>query len=302
MSGLGVLCLVAIPWNPGAVIEGVVFLASAFGMRRLHAWSAYGAALLILVMTGVPLAGLLAEGNVRASLVLVSGVISLAIVLLLFFAGRALEGQYGRRGRAWPWAAGSVLAGAIFLFFGFFQTPTGSMEKTLLVGDHLAVWKTHGVAPTRGQLVVHHYPVNRKDIFIKRVVAIPGDRVRISNKQLFVNGTAVAEPYVEHATPYTDPYRDNFPSDPTVPVFPGANEMLANHVVNSEVVVPPDHYFVLGDNRDSSLDSRYWGFIEKSDIIGTPKMIYYSVSPAAETASKLPILNVRWNRIFRMVG
>jgi len=126
--------------------------------------------------------------------------------------------------------------------------------------------------------------------------------VRIHDKQLFINGAAVTEPYAEHVTPNTDPYRDNFPSTPTMPLYPAATEMLAKNVVNGEVVVPPGRYFVLGDNRDSSLDSRYWGFIQASDIIGTPKMIYYSVDQGETVARKVPILNVRWGRLFRMVG
>jgi signal peptidase I len=183
--------------------------------------------------------------------------------------------------------------------------PTGSMEKTLLVGDRIAVWKTHGAVPVRGEMVTHVYPVNRKDVFVKRIVAIPGDRVRITNKQLFVNGAAVSEPYVEHTTSYMDSYRDNFPSEPNTPLYPSGQEMLAKNVVNGEVVVPPGRYFVLGDNRDSSLDSRYWGFIEQADIIGTPKFVYYSVKPNENPSareSKLPILEVRWGRLFRKVA
>jgi signal peptidase I len=182
--------------------------------------------------------------------------------------------------------------------------PTGSMEDTLLVGDRIAVWRTYGAAPQRGEIVTHIYPVNRKDTFVKRVVGIPGDRIRMVNKQLFVNGAAVAEPYVIHRTSYMDSYRDNFPSEATVPLYPGAREMLTANVVNGEVVVPPGHYFVLGDNRDSSLDSRYWGFIAQSDIIGIPKFVYYSVDAGDAVAAKgqLEILRVRWNRIFRKVS
>src|SRR4029077_16547588 len=129
-----------------------------------------------------------------------------------------------------------------------YSMPTGSMEDTLLIGDRIAVWRAYGHAPARAQMVVHIYPINRKDTFVKRVVGIPGDRIRIRNKQLFVNGEAVKEPYVEHKTEYVDSYRDNFPSAPNVPLYPPATEMLAKNVVNDEVVVPPGHYFVLGDN------------------------------------------------------
>jgi len=302
MLVLGILFLALVPWNPGGLVDGVLFLIAALGIRRLHAWSAYGLALLMLVMSGGPIAGQMFGGNVAVALLIVAGGFTLVILVLLFFAGRALEQKYGRRGRAWPWALASVAAGTVLLLFRLYQMPTGSMEKTLLPGDCLAVWKTHGREPVRGEVVVHIYPMNRKDTFVKRVVAIPGDRVRIHDKQLFINGSAVREPYAEHVTPYVDSYRDNFPSSPTMPLYPAATEMLAKNVVNGEVVVPPGRYFVLGDNRDSSLDSRYWGFIQASDIIGTPKMIYYSVDPGDAVARKVPILNVRWGRMFHMVG
>jgi signal peptidase I len=150
---------------------------------------------------------------------------------------------------------------------------------------------------------VHIYPINRKDTFIKRVVGIPGDRVRIVGKQLFINGSPVSEPYAVHKTSYTDSYRDNFPSEANVPLYPPATEMLANNVVNGEVVVPPNHYFVLGDNRDSSLDSRYWGFIDRSDIIGTPDFVYYSAEPANPTGSPATWLSlIRWGRIFKTIS
>ena len=301
---LGILALIAIPWNPEGLIQALLFLIAAWGIRRGRAWSAYGLALLTLVLSGVPIVAALLRGQSLASREAwslgVAAVFSLALVLLLFFAGQALERLHGRRGMAWPWIGGAVLVGGFFLLFGLYQMPTGSMEKTLLVGDRIAVWKTHGGVPARGELVVHIYPVNRKDTFVKRVVAIPGDRVRIGNKQLFINGSAVSEPYVEHVTEYVDSYRDNFPSDPSVALYPQAKEMLAKNVVNGEVVVPPGRYFVLGDNRDQSLDSRYYGFIDQSDIIGIPKFVYYSVKVDAK--SKLPILAVRWQRIFRPVA
>ena len=152
--------------------------------------------------------------------------------------------------------------------------------------------------------MVHIYPVDRKETFVKRVVALPGDRVRIVNKQLFINGSAVSEPYVQRKTSYVDSYRDNFPSEARVPLYPPAQAMLANNVANGEVVVPPHRYFVLGDNRDSSLDSRYWGFIDQSDIIGTPGFIYYSVATENPAGAQryLPIVHLRWARLFKTVA
>ena len=151
---------------------------------------------------------------------------------------------------------------AFFAFFYLYQAPTGSMENTILVGDHIAAAKMPNRAPTRGEIVIHRFPVNRKDTFIKRVVGLPGDRIRIRNKKLIVNGQPQDEPYAIHTTSYVDLYRDNFPTRSDVSLYPGALDMLEKHVVNDEVVVPPGEYFVLGDNRDSSLDSRYWGFIK----------------------------------------
>lgn len=300
---LGVLALVVIPWNPGGLIQGPLYLIAAIGIRRKRAWSAYGLALLTLVTTAVPILEL-SRQTIPMSFLATAVLFGLGIALVLLFAGRAIERCYGRHGLAWPWIAGSACVGVFFALFSVYQTPTGSMENTLLVGDRVAVLKTHGRPPVRGELVVHVYPVNRRDVFIKRVVAIPGDRVQLRNKQLYVNGAAVSEPYAEHKTSYTDPYRDNFPTDPTVPLYPQGREMLAKNVVNGEVVVPAGRYFVLGDNRDSSLDSRYWGFIEAADIIGKPEVVYYSVKPNVTELgeNRLPLLNVRWGRIFHVVG
>jgi signal peptidase I len=296
---LGLLSMIAIPWSPEALVQGPLFLITAWGIRRRRAWSAYGLAILLFVLTAVPLVSILIQGTQQAAQLISAGVFALAIVILLFFAGRAIEAVHGRHGLAWPWIGASALLGGFFLLFGLYQMPTGSMENTLLVGDRIAVLRTHGRSPERGELVTHYYPVNRKQIFVKRIVAIPGDRVQIRNKQLFVNGSPVSESYVAHKTDTTESYRDNFPGNPNVPLYPQATEMLEKNVQHGEVVVPPGRYFVLGDNRDMSLDSRYWGFIDASDIIGTPKFVYYSATPPDK---RLPIQTVRWNRIFHALS
>jgi signal peptidase I len=156
------------------------------------------------------------------------------------------------------------------------------MADTLKVGDRILVEKIGarlGREPKFGDIVVLRYPVNRAETFIKRIVGVPGDRLRLVNKQLYRNGAPVAEQYVKHVTSYVDSYRDNFPSIqmPKMPLPPGAVEMLRDHVQAGEVVVPKGKYFVLGDNRDDSSDSRYWGFISKSDVIGRPLLVYLSV-------------------------
>ena len=158
--------------------------------------------------------------------------------------------------------------------------------------------ENHSKVPARGDIVVHIYPVDRKETFVKRVVALPGDRVRIVNKQLFINGSAVSEPYVQRKTSYVDSYRDNFPSEARVPLYPPAQAMLANNVANGEVVVPPHRYFVLGDNRDSSLDSRYWGFVPRENIIGKPLVIYWSYDAPTEALAD-PAMN--WTHMLDLI-
>jgi signal peptidase I len=193
----------------------------------------------------------------------------------------------------------------ILLLFGTttlvqaFVIPTGSMEDTLLIGDHLLVDKL-AYAPAgpvsrfvlpyseikRGDIIVFRYPVDIAQTFVKRAIGLPGDRIRLMNKQLILNGVAVKEPYVYHKTDYIDSYRDNFPSDPNVPVVESAHDMLAYHQQNGEVVVPPGSVFAMGDNRDSSLDSRYWGFVPRDNIIGKPLIIYWSYeAPTADLSS-----------------
>jgi signal peptidase I len=119
---------------------------------------------------------------------------------------------------------------------------------------------------------------------------------------------------VYYKTDYIDTYRDNFPNDPNVPVSDSAHDMLTNHLVNGEVVVPPDSYFAMGDNRDYSLDSRYWGFVPRANIVGKPLIIYWSydaptsdLSTPGLSASHLWDLlrhfptKTRWSRTFRLI-
>jgi signal peptidase I len=189
----------------------------------------------------------------------------------------------------------------ILLLFGTtnlvqaFVIPTGSMEDTLLVGDHLLVDKL-AFAPAgpvsstllpyrevkRGDIIVFRYPVDIRQTFVKRAIGVPGDHIRLEQKSLVLNGKLVQEPYVYHKTEYIDSYRDNFPTEPNSHVAPAAMDMLLNHVTNGEVVVPPGYFFAMGDNRDSSLDSRYWGFVPRENIIGKPLIVYWSYDAPTE--------------------
>jgi signal peptidase I len=212
-----------------------------------------------------------------------------------------------------------------------FQIPSPSMENTLLVGDYLLVNKLcygrgslgdyfmpyRGVQ--RGDIVVFHYPVSPAQHFVKRVIGVPGDRVRLVNKQVFVNGVPLKETYVHFSRPANDSFRDSFPR---LDVAPGETPewwlQLRKLVENGQLIVPEGHYFVMGDNRDDSYDSRYWGFVPQANIIGRPLLIYWSVRGAegdVTTPSSVGdrlyhfayavthIFQItRWNRTLRLVN
>jgi signal peptidase I len=210
-----------------------------------------------------------------------------------------------------------------------FQIPSPSMEDTLLVGDYLLVNKLiYGggagsfFLPYRpihhGDIVVFHYPVNPAQHFVKRVIGVPGDRVRLINKHVFVNGVAVKEPYAHFTRPPNDTFRDNFPR---LEVAPGETPewwlQLRKLVEDGQLIVPEGYYFVMGDNRDDSYDSRYWGFVPRANIIGQPLIIYWSVRGADNDALSTSSLSAkldhlayavthifhitRWDRTLRLV-
>ncbi len=221
----------------------------------------------------------------------------------------------------------------ILLLFGTttlvqaFVIPTGSMEDTLRIGDHLLVDKlayspsgpiSRHILPyndvKRGDIIVFRYPVDIRQTFVKRAIGVPGDHLRLVDKQLILNGKRVNEPYVYHKTEYVDSYRDNFPSEPNVHVAESAMDMLMHHVEGGEVVVPPNTVFAMGDNRDSSLDSRYWGFVPRENIIGKPLIIYWSYDAPTEALADPSIsinhivdmvmhfpTKTRWRRTFRLI-
>jgi signal peptidase I len=207
-----------------------------------------------------------------------------------------------------------------------FVIPTGSMEDTLLVGDHLLVDKLSFAPPgsfrsilpyqdvRRGDIIVFRYPIDIRQTFVKRVMGVPGDRIRLQNKQVYLNGHLLNEPYVVHKLDYIDSYRDNFPSDPNMPLFKPAMAMLERDVKNGEVVVPQGFYFAMGDNRDQSLDSRYWGFVPRENIVGKPLIIYWSYEASTEDLSNPAVtiphlidialhfpVKTRWKRSLQLI-
>jgi signal peptidase I len=214
-----------------------------------------------------------------------------------------------------------------------FVIPTGSMEDTLLVGDHLLVDKL-AFAPTgpiskhllpyenlqHGDIIVFRYPPDLNETLVKRLIGLPGDRIRISNGVVYRNGKRLNEPYVYHKYAY-DPALDNFPWQCCRPVKEDVarqtqQQMLEQSVSSGEVIVPEGHYFAMGDNRDNSSDSRYWGFVPRDNIIGKPFLIYWSYQAPTEdltgetTGSLLThaldlaehfFTRTRWDRTFKVV-
>ncbi len=216
-----------------------------------------------------------------------------------------------------------------------FQIPSESMENTLLVGDYLLVNKLcYGGAGVsglgfgdpvmpyqkiaRGDVIVFHYPVDPKQHFVKRVIGLPGDRLRMINKKVWINGKPLDEPYVRFLEPPNNMFRDNFPR--TDLIAPGEEgkwwQEMRKLVEDGQLIIPEGHYFAMGDNRDDSQDSRYWGFVPRENIIGRPLLIYWSVKTwqdprgTATVADRLlrvaygitHIFQItRWNRTLRLV-
>jgi signal peptidase I len=234
------------------------------------------------------------------------------------------------RGFIAEWAVTIVL-----LLFGTttlvqaFVIPSASMVGTLLIGDHVLVDKLvyspkgevsgHLLPyrePHRGDIIVFRYPLNISQDYVKRAIGLPGDHVRLVDRKLMLNGRLVDEPYVVHSHPDSpEIYRDNFPEGAqTYPLRPRAQEMVDKYVRNGELVVPQGYVFAMGDNRDDSDDSRFWGLVPRQNIVGTPVIIYWSfdTDTAALTNGNIGIDHIidvvahfftktRWSRTFKLI-
>jgi signal peptidase I len=206
-----------------------------------------------------------------------------------------------------------------------FVIPTASMEDNLLVGDHLIVDRM-AYAPAgrftghllpyepvkRGDIIVFRYPLNIKEDYVKRVIGVPGDHIRMVEKQVYLNGKKLDEPYKYHKTAYILPARDTFPGTPHPGMRPSAIDMLEHHVVNGELVVPGGFYFAMGDNRDNSDDSRFWGFVPQENIKGKPLLVYWSYEANTEDLVDFTFghfvdlmqhffTKTRWRRTFMLI-
>jgi len=211
-----------------------------------------------------------------------------------------------------------------------FRIPSESMERTLLVGDFLLVNKAvygppgawHWLLPyeqvSHGDVIVFHFPLDPSDHVVKRVVGVPGDRIRLQNGVVCINGKKQTEPFAIFEGAYQDNFRDQFPAK--LYTDPGVDThwwmQMRHDVQNGELVVPPGKYFVLGDNRNHSRDSRYWGFVPRANVVGLPFFIYFSLhQPSATDANTLPddrlghekssldtVMDfARWSRTFKVI-
>ena len=236
----------------------------------------------------------------------------------------------------------AVLAIGLFIMgfvFQNFEIPSASMEKTLLIGDHVLVDRVSLAPAAKWAPFVHYRPVHRGDVIVfykpnsetpdmflvKRAIAIPGDRIHLQRGVVYLNGVAQTEPYagmpVADSNPmhaYT-PYRDDFPTVPPGPMDDITaiwGDELPSHVQNGDLVVPPGKVFAMGDNRTESLDGRYWGFVPQENIVGRPLFVYWSFKTPADQIYKQSlgdrlsfiahilthiVTQTRWNRTLHLV-
>lgn len=215
-----------------------------------------------------------------------------------------------------------------------FEIPSSSMENTLLIGDHVFVNReqfsprTHWLGPVLpyrnvrdGDIIVFLHPAEPGLYVVKRVIGVPGDHIHLRNGVVYRNGEKLNEPYVIHqeGSGNTNPYRDDFPAVPPSEfnnVVPEWQLTMRQYIQDDDIVVPPDRYFAMGDNRDVSYDSRYWGFVPGENLIGRPLFIYWSFETPADQylqkglSQRVGFLahvvihffdETRWRRTFRIV-
>jgi len=229
---------------------------------------------------------------------------------------------------------------AVFFIITFvaqtFAIPSGSMEDSLLIGDHLLVNKEQFAPKSRwadlllpyrdpraGDIVVFMSPEQPGLILVKRIIGVPGDRIHLRYGEVYRNGEKLNEPYAKHTLgndgTYASMYRDNFPAVPASSIAGVRNQQwrreITRHIERDDIVVPVDNYFAMGDNRDNSYDSRYWGFVAKEKLIGRPMFITWSFQtseygPEMSAAEQLRRISevlvhffdrTRWSRTMHLI-
>lgn len=229
----------------------------------------------------------------------------------------------------------SVLVVGLFILTFLAQNfviPSGSMENTLLVGDHLVVdritlappakWMptVYYREPKRGDVVVFLKPGEPDMFLVKRLIAVPGDHLHMRDGIVYIDGAPQIQPHAQPTTP--DNYREYLDDFPSVPMTPdlGATEAwtvaMPQYVKDGDLVVPPGRYFMMGDNRHNSLDSRYWGFVPRANIVGRPLFNYWSFKTPEDQYEETGLGNnlawmghvvlhfftdTRWNRTLHVI-
>ena len=230
--------------------------------------------------------------------------------------------------------AGVLVTGLFIITFILqaFEIPSSSMEDTLLIGDHLFVNREQFAPPAhwmgrlmpyrevrRDEIAVFLSPEQPGLFLVKRIIGVPGDRIHLRDDVVYRNGQKLEEPFVRHKREH-NPYTDNFPAVAPSEMFGVRNEKwaqeLPSHVEGEDIIVPPNSYFAMGDNREVSYDSRFWGFVPRENMIGRPMFIYWSfVTPAnqyemRDMGDRLGFLahiiihffdETRWSRTFSIV-
>ena len=215
----------------------------------------------------------------------------------------AIEPESYRKSTAREWFESMCVAVILALFVRTFvvqafKIPTGSMENNLLIGDHLLVNKLvfaptmtsleRAILPTdpikRGDIIVFKYPEDPERDYIKRVIGLPGDTLELRGKELTVNGKVLNEPYV------------HFLFGDAIPGSPDYSDLDVRRKYGP-VTVPADHYFMMGDNRDNSQDSRYWGFMPRSYVKGKALFVYFSFGDSTGGLFS----SIRWGRMFHQI-
>ncbi|MBS1815359.1 MAG: signal peptidase I [Acidobacteria bacterium] len=220
-----------------------------------------------------------------------------------------------------------------------FEIPSSSMEPTMLIGDHVVVDHSTLAPPAKWMPLMHYRSLQHRDIIVflkphpetpdfilvKRAIGLPGDRIHLEHGVLYVNGVAQKEPAISmpdnsDENHYYSPYRDDFPAVTEGAEMYGGTalwaEEMPKHIKNGELVVPDGMVFAMGDNRLNSLDSRFWGFVPRENILGRPLFVYWSFMTPADQINKTTaqeriaffvhivthfFTETRWSRTFHRV-
>ena len=232
----------------------------------------------------------------------------------------------------------------ILFVYGFiiqnFVIPSGSMEPTLLIGDHLFVDRTTLAPPSHWMPLVHYRQLRRGDVvvfikptpdlvngrpqyqyLVKRLIGLPGDHIHLHGGIVYIDGVAQPQLQAQRTTPENfSPFLDEFPALPPIPIPDLTPQSWAldfpNHIVSGDLVVPPGEYFMMGDNRHNSADSRYWGFVPRANVVGRPLFNYWSFRSNEEDYDRSTLTarvawmthivlhlftDTRWDRTFHVI-